>query len=91
MWNKVCKGVTPLQPDVLQLKHFVVSRRILEILITNDRCIEFIPDLAYPFLLEPVRTNDLLWDQLYEGLMEYKDPMDRYNTQLEALSSQIKV
>lgn len=59
MWGRVCKSVTPMQPDSLDEKHFRVARRVLDILMTNDRCIEFIPDLAYPFLLEPVRPQPI--------------------------------
>lgn len=50
MWDKVCKGVAPMQPVEMAFgeKHFRVAKKILEICITNDRCVEFIPDMAYP-------------------------------------------
>lgn len=57
-WGRVCKSVAPMQPDELHDRHFRVARKILHILMTNDRCIEFIPDLAYPFLLDPVSQAD---------------------------------
>lgn len=78
LWGAVCKSVPPMQPDSLAEKHFRVARKVLMILMTNDRCIEFIPDLAYPFLLDPVREDDKLWAQVEEGLDAYADPMTRY-------------
>lgn len=78
MWSKVCKSVPPLQPDTLAEKHFRVAKTILMILMTNDRCIEFIPDLAYPFLLDPVREDEALWTKVEEGLGSYADPMGKY-------------
>jgi len=78
MWSKVCKSVPPLQPDTLAEKHFRVAKTILMILMTNDRCIEFIPDLAYPFLLDPVREDEGLWAKVEEGLESYADPMGKY-------------
>jgi malate synthase len=78
MWGKVCKSVQPMQMDELGEKHFKVAKKVLMILMTNDRCVEFIPDLAYPFLLEPVRGDEGLWEELYEGLDVYKDPMSLY-------------
>jgi hypothetical protein len=89
MWGKVCKGVAPMQPDELADKHFVVARRIQEILITNDRCIEFIPDLAYPFLLEPVRRDEALWQRLYDNLELYRDPMTKFDAEIRRLQAQL--
>ncbi len=37
IWGKVCKSVTPMQPDELGEKHFRVAKKVLMILMTNDR------------------------------------------------------
>lgn len=91
MWGRVCKSVTPMQPDTLDEKHFRVARKVLEILITNDRCGEFIPDIAYPFLLEPVRTNDNLWEDMYQNLDTYRDPMMKYTEEVQAALQKLGV
>lgn len=77
-WARVCKSVPPMQPDELGEKHFRVAKKILLILCASDKPLEFIPDLAYPFLLEPVRQDDALWEELYQHLDAYADPMAQY-------------
>lgn len=77
-WGRVCKSVAPMQPDTLDEKHFRVARKVLMVLCASDKPLEFIPDLAYPFLLEPVRGDAKLWEELYQHLDTYMDPMSRY-------------
>lgn len=77
-WGRVCKSVQPMQPDELGEKHFRVAKKVLLILCASDKPLEFIPDLAYPFLLEPVRQSEALWEELYDHLDTYADPMARY-------------
>jgi malate synthase len=78
LWGKVCKSLAPMQPDELGEKHFRVARKVLMVLCASDRPLEFIPDLAYPFLLEPVRADAALWEELYANLDVYMDPMASY-------------
>ena len=87
-WGRVCKSVPPMQPDTLGEQHFRVARKILTILCASDRPLEFIPDLAYPFLLEPVRQDAGLWEELYQHLDTYMDPMVRYAAPAAVKASQ---
>ncbi len=87
-WSRVCKSLPPMQPDTLADKHFRVARKVLTVLCASDRPFEFIPDLAYPFLLEPVRQDAALWEALYANLDAYMDPMARYAVAGDAKVSQ---
>lgn len=87
-WGRVCKSVPPMQPDALEEKHFRVARKVLMVLCASDRPLEFIPDLAYPFLLEPVRADAALWEALYQHLDTYMDPMSRYAAAGDVKASQ---